>query len=185
MLKAKYIEALRKGRKKATIRLGKVDVKSREFIIHSGGRIIARAILKGVVYKKIKEITDDDARMDGLTSKEELLKELREHYGEIKDDDIVTIILFDIVEFLDKPEEKYPHGLKPFEIAKLALDNLELSEKERRILRLLVKTQSIRKTAKKIYGKLSSRWKIRKLLDKCIRLLDEKGILMNMKEKAK
>jgi len=179
MVKAKFSDAIRTGKKRATIRLGRVDVRSKEVLIHAGGKIIAKAIIKNVVYKRVKELTDNDARIDGLDSREELINELRSYYGNIRDNDIVSIIEFEVVEVLDGPEWKYPQGLTPYEIAKLALENLGLSEKEQVILKTLIETKSIRKTAKKLFGKLSDRWKVRRVLQKCVSKLIEKGVIAN------
>ena len=179
MVKAKFSDAIRTGKKRATIRLGRVDVRSREVLIHAGGKIIAKAIIKNVVYKRVKELTDNDARIDGLNSREELINELGSYYGNIRDNDIVSIIEFEVVEVLDEPEWKYPQGLTPHEIAKLALENLGLSEKEQVILKTLIEMKSIRKTAKKLFGKLSDRWKVRRVLQKCVSKLIEKGVIAN------
>jgi len=75
MIKSKFAKDIISGKKRATIRLGKVEVKANEFLIHSGGRIIARAKLKNVRYKKVKELSDEDALLDGLSSREELIDE--------------------------------------------------------------------------------------------------------------
>ena len=177
MIKSKFAEDILNGRKRATIRLGKVEARSKEFYIHSGGRIIARARLKSIRYKKVRELTDEDAKIDGLSSRQELIDELRNYYGDISDDDTVTIIEFEILEKLNEPEEKYLPNLPPHKIAQLALENLKFPEKEEIILRTLATTKSIRKTAKKLFGKLSMRWKIRKVLRKALRKLLETGII--------
>lgn len=177
MIKSKFLNDILKGTKRATIRLGKVQVKSREFYIHSGGQIIAKARLKRITYKCISELTDDDAKIDGFSSRDELINALKEHYGDIKDDDYVTIIEFDIIEFLNKTEEKTYYGLNAYEIAKLALKYLNLPEEERKILEALVKTRSIRYVAKKFFGKLSKRWKVRRLISRVAKELYELGII--------
>jgi len=177
MIKSKFLNDILKGTKRATIRLGKVQVKSREFYIHSGGQIIAKARLKRITYKRISELTDDDAKIDGFSSRDELINALKEHYGDIKDDDYVTIIEFDIIEFLNKTEEKTYYGLNAYEIAKLALKYLNLPEEERKILEALVKTRSIRYVAKKFFGKLSKRWKVRRLISRVAKELYELGII--------
>ena len=183
MIKSKFAKDILTGKKKATIRLGRVKVRSNEFLIHSGGRIIARAKLKNIRYKKVKELSDEDAKLDGLNSREELIDELRNYYGDLKDDDIVTIIEFEIIEVLNEPEEKYIAGIPPYKIAQLALQHLKLSDREEYILRTLASTRSIRKTAKKIFGKLSMRWKVRSVIRKVARQLLEAGIIGEEKEK--
>ena len=177
MIKSKFLNDILSGNKRATIRLGKVKVKSKEFYIHSGGQIVAKARLKRVTYKKVSELTNDDAKMDGFSSREELINALREHYGDVKEDDYVTVIEFEIIEFLNKTEEKTYFGLDAYEIAKIALKHLDLPEKERKILETLVKTRSIRYVAKKFFGKLSKRWKVRRLISRLAKELYELGII--------
>ena len=181
MIKGKFEKLIIQGKKCATIRIGKVEVRAKEFYIHSGGRIIAKAELENVEYKKVKDLTDEDAQLDGFKNRNELLKELKSYYGKLSDDDIVTIIRFRVKEILNKPEGKYPPLISPYEIAKLALEHLELNEKERKIFQTLVKTKSLRKTAKKHFGKLSQRWRIRKMLSKALSELALRGIV-NLKE---
>jgi len=181
MIKSKFAKDIISGKKRATIRLGKVEVKANEFLIHSGGRIIARAKLKNVRYKKVKELSDEDALLDGLSSREELIDELRNYYNNVTDDDIVTIIEFEVIEILNESEEKYIGGLPPYKIAQLALQHLKLSDREEVVLKTLVSTRSIRKTAKKLFGKLSMRWKVRNIVRKAARMLLEMGVLEEKK----
>ncbi len=177
MIKGKFEKLIIQGKKRATIRIGKVEVRAKEFYIHSGGRIIAKAELESVEYKKVRDLTDEDARLDGFKNKEELIEELKSYYGKLSDDDIVTIIKFRVKEILNKPEGKYPPSIPPYEIAKLALKHLELDERERKIFQTLVKTKSLRKTAKKHFGRLSQRWRIRRMLSKALSELASKGII--------
>ena len=172
MVKSKFINAILSGKKRATIRSGRLKVKSKEFYIHAGGKIIAKASVKKVVYKKIANLADKDAILDGLGSKEELLKELKTLYGEIRDTDDVTIIEFEILEKLNEPEDSYMKNLRPHELAKIILKRFDISEEERKILEVLVKTKSIRKTARRIFGNIANRWKIRKILKKYASLIN-------------
>lgn len=177
MLKKTFINAIRKGRKKATIRLGKVRVDSREVFIHAGGQIVAKAIIKSVRHKKVRELNDEDARLDGLNSRDELLKALRKFYGNISDDDTVTIIEFDVIQFLDIPEKHLWREIPPHQLAKLALKHLDLNENKRKILETIVKTKSIRKTSKLHFGDLRYRHRVRKLLKQCMRELKERKLI--------
>ena len=122
MMRGEYARLLLSGRKKATIRLGKVVPKYNEVIIHSWGRPIAKARIVNVTYKRVKELTDDDARKDGFRSREELVRELRRVYGNVKDDDLVTVIELEVTQRFDElvPEDPYL-GLKPSDIGRLAL----------------------------------------------------------------
>jgi len=181
MVKKRFIEAILSGRKKTTIRLGRVVPKVKDIIIHSGGRPIAKAIIKNVIYKKISELTNDDAYRDGYENVDELIKDLEEIYGrKISPDDIVTIIEFDVVKRIDDIDINDIYlGFSPLDIAKLAnryLNNV-LSEEEIRIIDALLRYKSIREASIKLFGSLEKRWKIRRVLRKCLALLIEKHII--------
>ena len=182
MLKGYYAEKILRGDKVTTIRPGKVEVRSKEFLIHSGGKIIARAVLEDVKYKRLKDLTEDEAKEDGFSSLEELKRELRKFYPDLKEHDWVTIIKFKVVEKLDFPETYKYGGKTALEIAELALkhkDKLNLSEKELEIIRLLIETQSLRAVAKKVFGSLNARKKVRKVLWGIAKKLINEGILSN------
>ncbi len=96
---AEYVRPIIRGEKVTTIRKG---IKS-----YPVGRIVdltvnytpfARARVEKVVVKRVSELTDEDARRDGFSSKDELIKALRKIYGDIKDNDFVTIVHFVVVE---------------------------------------------------------------------------------------
>lgn len=176
MLKSKYVPLILSGSKKSTIRLGKLNVRSKEFFINSGGKIVARAIVRNIKYKTVKELTDEDAGLDGFDSREELIQELKRHYGDIRDDDLVTIIIFDIVEILNIDEQNYG-GMKPKQISELALKYLPLDAYEEMIHRKILEYGSIRRAAREIYGSLQMRWKIRNALNKAYRKLLARGII--------
>ena len=80
----KYKDLLLSGKKRATIRVGKVNLKpGDEVLIHSGGYVIGKAKIRKVEKKRVSELTDEDAIMDGFKNKEELLDALKEHYKNI------------------------------------------------------------------------------------------------------
>lgn len=177
MLKREFINAIRRGEKKATIRLGRVKVYSREILIHAGGQIIAKAVIKSVRYKKVRDLNDEDAKLDGLKNREELLRELKRIYGKISDDDVVTIIEFDVIQHLNIPEDYFWRNTSPHKIAKLAVKHLNLNKEEREILETIIKTKSIRKTSKILFGSLYYRPRIRNLLKKCVVELTKQGVI--------
>ncbi len=180
MLKKKWGELLLEGRKRATIRLGVVRPKYEELIVHSGGRPIAKVRVKSVRVKRVRDLSDEDARLDGFTSLEELLQALREAYGRVSPDDPVTIIELELVKRLDELESDDPYmGLEPADIARLALRYLrgEFDEEELRILRSLTATNSIRTTAYRLYGSPVNRARVRRTLRKALRLLVERGLI--------
>ena len=179
MLKKRYADKLLSGEKRATIRLGIVRVKYPELIVHSGGRPVAKVRVKNIRVKRVSELTDDDARLDGFRTREELLEELRRVYGSISPDDPVTIIELELVKRIEGEDEDPYKGLEPADIARIALRYLqdELSEEEKRILLDLTRTNSIRMTATRLYGGIHKRKRVRGALRKALRLLKAKGIL--------
>ncbi len=179
MVKGKYIEKILNGKKKATIRLGIVKPKYEEVFIHGGGRVVALARIVKVYYKKVKDLTDNDAFKDGFSSRKELLKELKKNYGELNPNDYVTIIEFEVTKKLSELDYKDSWlGLKPAEIARIGLRYCtDLTDEEKRVLEDLTRTESLRKTAIKFYGSISKRWIIRKILRRVLKKLIEKGVL--------
>lgn len=163
MLSPKYVRLLFRGEKKSTVRPGLLRVADRVYI-HSRGKIVAIAEVEQVSYKRLSELTDEDAILDGFKSREELIEYLRRRYPGIKDSAIVTIIRFKNIEKTDMPEDLQYGGLTPVEIATLALNKLKLSNREQQILKAVVETGSIRKAALKLFGTVEKRGVIRRVL---------------------
>jgi len=180
MLKGSYIDMLLSGEKRATIRRGIYKPRYEEVIIHAGGRPIAKARITRVYYKKLKELGEYEARIEGYERVEDLIKELKNVYGDIDEDEYFTILEFEIVQRLDNLPLEDPYmGLSPADIARIALRYLqnELSELDRKILMDLTRTNSIRKTAINIFKSLNKRGFIRRTLKNALRLLVEKGLI--------
>ena len=170
-IKGRFIDLILEGRKTTTIRLGRVIPLNDELYIQSGGRIVAKIKVKHVEFKKIKDLTDEDARRDGFRSLRELIKNLKNVYQmRVSPDDIVTIIEFEVLEKLDIPTgKKYTYmGFELREIAELALKHYEneLTDEERNVLMKLKKLNSIRATAYELYGTVNRRPKVRRILRK-------------------
>lgn len=177
----KYKDLLLSGKKSATIRVGKVNLKpGDEVLVHSGGYVLGKARIKRVEKKRVSELTDEDAIMDGFKNKEELLDALKEHYKNIKPDTEVTVIEFEFTKLLDKPilSADFPYeGNNPIEIAELALKHLkDLSFEEVALLKLFLQSGSLRKAAYKLGG-LDKRYKIREVLRKAYEKLKKMGIM--------
>ncbi|RLF86800.1 ASCH domain-containing protein [Thermococci archaeon] len=177
----KYKDLLLSGKKRATIRVGKVNLKSGdEVLIHSGGYVIGKAKIRKVEKKRVSELTEEDAIMDGFKNKEELLDALKEHYKNIKSDTEVTVVEFEFTKLLDKPilSADFPYeGNNPVEIAELALKHLkDLSFEEVALLKLFLQSGSLRKAAYKLGG-LNKRYKIREVLRKAYEELKKMGIM--------
>ena len=179
MLKKRYADKLLSGEKRATIRLGIVRLKYPELIVHSGGRPVAKVRVRNIRVKKAGELTDEDARLDGFQTREELLEELRRVYGSISSEDPVTIIELELVKKIEGEGEDPYKGLEPADIARIALRYLqdEFSEEEKRVLLDLTRTNSIRMTTIRLYGGIHKRKRVRGALRKALRLLKAKGIL--------
>ncbi len=180
MVKGRYVRMILDGFKTATIRHGIVKPKYREVIVHGGGRPIAKVEVVSVKYKRVRELSNQDAVKDGFRDRDELIRELRRVYQGIGDDDWVTVIEFRVIQRLDKLplEDKYL-GLTPTDIARLGLRYLgeELSSEEKRVLLDLTRTNSIRATAYRLYGSIDKRYLVRRILRKIVNRLKEQGIL--------
>ena len=180
MIRGEYARLILSGRKRATVRIGKVVPKYNEVIIHSWGRPIAKAKITRVVYKRVKELTDEDALKDGFRDRGELIKELRKVYGGVGPNDVVTIIEFDVTFKFDEltPDDPYL-GLKPPDIGRLALRYLRsnFTKDEVRVLEEVAKGGSIRRVARKLTGSPLNRVTVRKVLRKALKLLIAKKII--------
>jgi hypothetical protein len=180
MLKGEYAEKVLRGEKRATIRVGKYIPKYREIIIHSGGRPLCIAEIVNVTHKRVRELTDEDAVKDGFRNVKELINALRKIYGDISQDEYVTVIEFKVRKRLDdlKCGDEYL-GLNPADIARLSLRYLrdELTPAELRILEELGKGLSIRAVARKLTGDPTKRYQVRRAVRRALRKLVEKGYL--------
>jgi hypothetical protein len=170
MLSPRYLKALYEGRKKSTIRPGVLRVGDKVYI-HSKGRIVAVAHVEQVLYKRVKELTDEDAVLDGFKSREELVAYLKKRYPGLRDGAIVTIVRFGKVEKVDMPEDLQYGGFTPVEIAALALNKLKLTKREQEILRAVVEAGSLRKAAVKLFGTIDKRVAIRRVLRRVLKRL--------------
>jgi len=181
MLRSKYLKKLLEcgvGGICRTIRVGIVKPKFREVYVHSAGKVIAKVEIVRTIYKRVRDLTDEDAKLDGFTNREELINELRKLYGNIRPDTYVTILEMKVLEYLNMTDDAVNASLSPVEIARLALYyNLPLSEEEKRILKMLLDVGSLRKLAIKLFGTIEKRWIIRRVVRKALRMLQERGIV--------
>ncbi|MFP3265812.1 MAG: ASCH domain-containing protein [Acidilobus sp.] len=99
--KRKYLNLILSGRKRSTIRLGSFQVRGKYLKVVSSGRPVAVVQVDRVIHKKVKELTDEDARLDGFKGLPELFRELRSIYGDFLLDDDVTIITFTLRRVLE------------------------------------------------------------------------------------
>ncbi|MCE4621248.1 MAG: ASCH domain-containing protein [Desulfurococcales archaeon] len=180
MIKGEFADMVLEGVKTTTIRVGVIKPKYDEIIIHGKGRPLAKAKIVKVTTKKLSELSDEDARRDGFSDKESLIRALTRVYGALEPDDIVTIIEFKITQRLDMLPQEDPYmGLEPADIARLALRYLRgyFDDKAIRILEDLTRTNSIRMTAIRLYGSIERRWIVRKVLRKALSILKKEGLI--------
>ncbi len=182
---SKYLRKILRGEKKSTIRLKRKKMakfsKGETVLINSGGKIVAKALIKDCKAKKVSELSDEDAKKDGFANKDELLRALKKHYRKrLTDNAEVTIIEFEITEkFTEAMEPEIMHygKYKPKEIAKLALEHLKLEKADELILKMLVENKgSIRSVARRLGG-LEHRRIVRDVLRKAYEELKEVGII--------
>ncbi len=173
--KDKYKELLLSGKKTATIRTQCYVKEGEEVFVHCGGKIIGTAKIKKVEERSLEEIDDETAKADGFESREELLEEIKRLYGNPKK---VYVIRFEFKPFKKEidPHEMHYGYFDLIEVAKKALENLNLSQSDRKILEIFLRTQSIRKTAMKLGG-IKKRGVVRKVLRKCLNELRKRGLL--------
>ncbi|RIK76513.1 hypothetical protein DCC62_11315 [candidate division KSB1 bacterium] len=91
-----YLESIRNGRKKSTIRIGRRVVRGNKLIFDSSNSMLQVAV-KQVRYKKFSEFDEEDAHKDGFNSLVELREAVKAIYPDIKDSSRMTIIEFDLV----------------------------------------------------------------------------------------
>ncbi len=96
---ADFMEKIRKGEKRATLRLGIKDYKPGEkVIIRCGDKELGIAEIYEVNIKKFKDLDEMDVLMDGYLSKEDLKRDLERFYGKISEEDVFTQIIFELCE---------------------------------------------------------------------------------------
>lgn len=98
VFKAAYGESIALGVKVATVRLNS-NVKVGEVVeVFAGGSYLGNAVITGVEVKKVSQLTDEDARLDGFRSREELVRELKNIYGRsLSDSTEVKVIRFKLL----------------------------------------------------------------------------------------
>jgi hypothetical protein len=84
------------GTKTCTIRLGTLNV-DREFMELSDGRNTLRVRIVSVETTQFCNITQQHAKWEGFSTIEELRKDLEKYYRGIEQEQLVTIIRFELV----------------------------------------------------------------------------------------
>ncbi|WP_297474926.1 ASCH domain-containing protein [Thermococcus sp.] len=132
LIDSAYKQKILRGDKVTTIRYGSYEAKPGSevyLVVTPSDTAVARVRITRVERKKVRELTNEDARLDGFSDVRELLRELSRIYGELYGDDEVTIIGFEVTKrFDDGIPLKWLKGLnyrEPAEIARLYLENQE------------------------------------------------------------
>ncbi len=93
-----YVDAIIKGRKVTTIRKGIKKYPVGKIVeLTADSRPFAMARIEKVVVKKVKELTDNDAKLDGFESIDELLGALKRIYGDVRSEEFVTVVHFTLL----------------------------------------------------------------------------------------
>lgn len=98
VFKSRYAKDLLLRRKVTTIRLVS-NVRVGDVVDVVAGHLkIGTAVIENVEIKRLKDLNDFDALMDGYRSRDELIKDLRKIYGnKVKDDTEVKVIYFKLL----------------------------------------------------------------------------------------
>lgn len=93
-----YVDKIIAGEKITTVRRGiKSYPVGRIVELTANGERFALAKVKKVVVKRVRELSEEDAMRDGFESRDALISALKKIYGEIKDEEFVTVVHFEVV----------------------------------------------------------------------------------------
>ncbi|MFN3803778.1 MAG: ASCH domain-containing protein [Pyrobaculum sp.] len=99
----RYLEKVLTGVKRVTIRHGVVRPRFSFMYIVCCEHIYAEAVITKVYYTKLGRVGEEVIKAEGLESREVLLQELREIYGDVDEEDPVTVIYFTVVRRYERP----------------------------------------------------------------------------------
>jgi hypothetical protein len=85
------------GRKRCTIRLGKIGVAGEHIALTDGKATLPVRITGVDASRTFVELDDQDARDEGFTTRAELVADLKQYYRAIDDRQPITVIYFDRV----------------------------------------------------------------------------------------
>ncbi|RLE82301.1 MAG: ASCH domain-containing protein [Thermoprotei archaeon] len=176
-LKKKYLDLVAEGVKCTTIRRGKRRIESARLKIVGGKDVVIEARVRSIRYKRVRELSLDDALRDGFLDLEELIEELKEIYPSLKSDEWVTIVEFEVV---GRPScsgvEISYEGLSSRDIALLALKYDLVRGRGAEVLKLVVKEGSIWR-ATVATGRVFNRFFIRKIVLDALEKLKEHNLI--------
>ena len=94
-----YVNMILNGKKRTTIRKGLKSYPVGKIVeFTADNKVFCKARILKAVVKRLKKLNDKDAAIDGFKSKDDLVKALKKIYGNVKDDEFVTIIHFEVVD---------------------------------------------------------------------------------------
>lgn len=94
-----YVNMILNGKKRTTIRKGLKSYPVGKIVeFTADNKVFCKARILKAVVKRLKELNDKDAAIDGFKSKDDLVKALKKIYGNVKDDEFVTIVHFEVVD---------------------------------------------------------------------------------------
>ncbi|MEM0022786.1 MAG: ASCH domain-containing protein [Archaeoglobaceae archaeon] len=93
-----FVPAILSRAKKTTIRRGIRSYPVGKIVeLTVDSKPFAMAKVKKVVVKRVSELSDEDAIVDGFSGKDELIRALKKIYGEIDESEFVTIVHFELI----------------------------------------------------------------------------------------
>jgi len=97
-----YADAIISGQKVTTVRKGiKRYPVGRIVDLTANSRPFARARIDRVVVKRVRELTDHDAKLDGFENRDRLIEALERIYGGVGDEEFVTVVHFTVVDVME------------------------------------------------------------------------------------
>lgn len=94
-LRPEFFDAVRRGKKCSTIRAGRRNFKAGPLTLQSDFDTLTVQVTE-VIYKKLGELTHDDAQTDGFATLEELRATLKKFYPNLHENSSVTLIYFQL-----------------------------------------------------------------------------------------
>jgi hypothetical protein len=87
----------KQGKKKCTIRLGRVKLLGENFFLLHGANKIKIKVIQIDDTRVFGSLTDEDAQLEGFQAKEELINDLQQYYGKLDRLQPISIIYFETI----------------------------------------------------------------------------------------
>jgi len=103
LIRENLLEQVIKGEKTTTCRLGRREYPLVKMIMrsNSSNNFCVIKVLK-TEYVAFGNITDEIAKKDGFETRGNFIDVMRDIYGDVKPDDVITIVFFEVVDELRK-----------------------------------------------------------------------------------